>query len=687
MAEGDLRDIALGYLRSIAGDGAAFHRDQFEAIEALVAGSRRLLLVQRTGWGKSAVYFIATKLLRDRGSGPTLLISPLLVLMRDQIRAAQSLDLTAETINSTNKEDWERVFQQLTDDEVDLLLISPERLNNEEFREQALGTVLGRVGLVVVDEAHCISDWGHDFRPDYRRIRTVVTLLPKSVPALLTTATANDRVIADIVEQLGDGLEVFRGPLARESLRLGVVDIPDEAERLAWLASVIPHLEGSGIVYCLTIAATRLVADWLNSRGISAAAYSGREDTEYREDVETQLASNSVKAVVATSALGMGYDKPDLAWVIHYQSPGSPVLYYQQVGRAGRQLDKAYGILIRGGEDADIQDHFITTAFPTKDEADRILAAVSEGPLTRQRIAARVNLRVSRIDAFLKILEVGGAVARDSGKWTRTIQPWEYPTERVGAVTKARRAEQRAMRDYAGTDRCYMAFLTALLNDPDTHPCGRCANCKGRTVDPVVPQELAVAAEQFLRRQHMPLEPRKQWPSGFRNEHDLEPLSHHRLEQGYALCRYGSGVWGPLITAGKYRDGSFSSELTSALAETIENLLGDAGLEWVTSIPSFTRPGLVKDFAASVAERLGLPYLDLLEKRPAPPQKDMQNSFRQASNALAGLAMYGTPPGTPGLLIDDITDSRWTLTVAGYLLLSAGAGPLYPVVLADASHS
>jgi ATP-dependent DNA helicase RecQ len=683
----DLYGSALAHLRSIAGELAEFHRDQFEAIEALITGSRRLLLVQRTGWGKSAVYFIATKLLRDSGKGPTLLVSPLLALMRDQIRAAGSLSLTAETINSTNAVDWDRVFQQLEDDEVDLLLISPERLNNPEFRQQALGTVLGRTGLIVVDEAHCISDWGHDFRPDYRRIKTIVRRLPKTVPVLLTTATANNRVIADITEQLEDELVLLRGPLARPSLCLGVADIPDEALRLAWLASTIPRQEGSGIVYCLTIAATRLVANWLNSQAISAAAYSGRDDTEHRKDVEAQLAVNSLKAVVATSALGMGYDKPDLAWVIHYQAPGSPVLYYQQVGRAGRQLDKAYGILVRGGEDAEIQDHFITTAFPSEEEADRILTAVSEESLTRQQIAARVNLRLTRVEAFLKILEVEGAVSRNHGRWTRTIQPWVYPTERVVNVTAARRSEQHAMTAYAETDQCYMAFLTTLLNDPETQPCGHCANCKGTAVDTGVPRELRSAAEQFLRRQHLGLEPRKQWPTGLRDEHNLEPLKDYRLEPGYALCRYGSGVWGPLIRAGKYQDDSFALELVDAFADMITDKLGGAGVRWLTSIPSLTRPELVKNFAISVAERLDLPYLNVLEKNPAPSQKTMQNSFRQAANALSGLSVHETPPATPGLLIDDIVDSRWTLTVAGYLLRTAGAGPLYPVVLADASHS
>ncbi|MDF1597623.1 MAG: RecQ family ATP-dependent DNA helicase [Acidimicrobiia bacterium] len=684
--QSDAFDIALGHLQSLAGPGAGFHDDQFEAIEALVERRERLLLVKRTGWGKSGVYFIATRMLRDAGGGPTLLVSPLLALMRDQIRAAESLGLNAATINSTNTDEWAEVYGQLKRDEVDLLLISPERLNNPEFREKALGDVLSRVGLLVVDEAHCISDWGHDFRPDYRRIKTVVTLLPRTVPVLLTTATANNRVIADVVEQLGDHLQVLRGPLKRDSLRLGVLNLPNEVDRLAWLAATIPELPGSGIVYCLTVPATRTVADWLTSRGISAAAYSGQDDDEVRLKIEEELAGNDIKVVVATSALGMGYDKPDLAWVIHYQAPGSPVFYYQQVGRAGRQLDKAYAILMRGREDADIQDFFITTAFPAEEEADAVLAAVSQEPLKLGQIAARLNLREGKVAAFLKILEVEQVVARDHGYWSRTINPWTYPRERVEGVTAARRNEQAAMTAYAEIDSCYMELLTEILNDPQPEPCGHCANCEGYQLDPTVPKDMAIAAEAYLGRLHVPLEPRRLWPSGLSQEHQLEKLKEYQLEEGYALCRYGSAVWGDAIHDGKYVNVSFSPELVEALADIVSGRLDGKGIQWITHIPSLKRPHLVADFAAAVAARLGITHIPLLAKRDNAQQKAMQNSFRQAANAIAGLELSGTPPTAPGLLLDDIVSSRWTLTVAGYLLRSAGSGPLYPVVLADASH-
>jgi ATP-dependent DNA helicase RecQ len=430
-------------LRALAGPDAQFREHQREAIEDLVVGRRRVLCVQRTGWGKSAVYFIATAMLRASGEGPTLLISPLLALMRNQIEAAERLGLRAHTVNSTNRDDWDEVRGLIERDEVDLLLISPERLNNRRFRDTMLPLFAQRVGLLVVDEAHCVSDWGHDFRPDYRRIRDALEQLRPGAAVLCTTATANDRVVADVEEQLGAGagaggsgagseLRTYRGRLARSSLRLEVVTLPSQAERLAWLARWLPELPGSGIVYCLTKRDTESVAAWLNGRGISALAYSGEVDDAARVEVERRLLANDVKAVVATSALGMGYDKPDLGFVVHYQAPGSAIAYYQQVGRAGRALDEAHAVLLRGLEDRDIQDYFIASAFPPREKAEAVveLIASAERPVRIGELSAAVNLGQARIMAMLKVLDVEGAVAQDGSGWVRTDEHWSYDARR-----------------------------------------------------------------------------------------------------------------------------------------------------------------------------------------------------------------------------------------------------------------
>src|SRR4051812_33286082 len=452
-------------LRALAGPDARFREHQREAIEDLVVGRRRVLCVQRTGWGKSAVYFIATAMLRAQGEGPTLLISPLLALMRNQIEAAERLGLRAHTVNSTNRDDWDVVRDLIERDEVDLLLISPERLNNRRFRETMLPLFARRVGLLVIDEAHCVSDWGHDFRPDYRRIRDALEQLRPGAAVLCTTATANDRVVADVEEQLGAGargegseLRTYRGELARSSLRLEVVTLPSQAERLAWLARWLPELRGSGIVYCLTKCDTESVAAWLNGRGISALAYSGEVDDASRVEVERRLLANDVKAVVATSALGMGYDKPDLGFVVHYQAPGSAIAYYQQVGRAGRALTEAHAVLLRGVEDRDIQDYFIASAFPPREKAEAVveMIASAEQPVRLGELASAVNLGQARLTAMLKVLDVEGAVTQDGSGWVRTAEQWSYDARRYEAVTALRRREQDAMERYGLGDGCLM---------------------------------------------------------------------------------------------------------------------------------------------------------------------------------------------------------------------------------------
>jgi ATP-dependent DNA helicase RecQ len=453
---------------------ASFHPGQWEAIETLVVKRARLLVVQRTGWGKSMVYFLATHLLREQGAGPALLVSPLLALMRNQIEAALRINIRAATVNSTNQQDWQMIREQLLDNAVDILLISPERLANEEFREKMLLPVVDSMGLFVVDEAHCISDWGHDFRPDYRRIKRIVRALPPNIPMLATTATANNRVVADISTQLGN-ITALRGPLARTSLQLQNIHLPSQAARMAWLAEHLPSLPGSGIVYTLTVRDSQRVAEWLRACGIHAYAYHG-ELKEDRERLEQALLNNQLKALVATSALGMGFDKPDLGFVIHYQRPGSVVHYYQQVGRAGRALSQAYGILLSGTEDEQITDYFINTAFPPQAHIYEVITALNqaEDGLSIPQLEKQVNLRRNQLDKVLKILvtETPAPVSKQGRCWFATPVNYTVDWQRVEALTEIRRQEQQRMRDYLHTQACLMAFLARELDDPEPTPCG-----------------------------------------------------------------------------------------------------------------------------------------------------------------------------------------------------------------------
>ena len=683
-----IADDALDLLRQLTGRSDASFRDgQLEAITALVERRQKALVVQRTGWGKSAVYFVATRLLRARGAGPTILVSPLLALMRNQILMAERGHVRAATINSDNHDDWDAVEEAIDADEIDLLLISPERLNNKRFATTVMPELLKRVGLLVIDEAHCISDWGHDFRPDYRRFARVIPMLPRGVPVLCTTATANDRVVGDIVDQLGDDLEVIRGPLDRESLRLAVLDLAQPAERLAWLAREIPTFPGSGIVYCLTVRDTTQVASWLDKQGIPALAYSGESDSADRPAIEDALLANTVKVVVATSALGMGFDKPDLGFVIHYQSPGSPIAYYQQVGRAGRALDNAAGILLRGHEDEDIQDYFIRTAFPSREHAEAVVGLLDDAaePLPVTRIQAAVNVRYSRLVGMLKILEVEGAVEKEGSGYRRTLRPWTYPEDRVEQVTALRRAEQQAMRNYAGTTDCRMAFLRSLLDDHVPDRCERCDTCTGDRLRADLDPADVAAARQHLRAQALVLEPRKQWPTGLGDPRGrIAPGS--QLGEGRSLSVYGDGGWGSVVRSHRSRDRPLPDELIAAAARLVTAWRPDPGPAWLTMVPSTTSEAFVCDAAERLADALGLPFVDSLRRtRSSAPQREMANSAQQVRNVYGAFVASGELPPGPVLLVDDLVDSGWTLTVAGGALLQAGVDAVFPFTFAKAT--
>lgn len=681
-----LRPVADDLLIRLTGcPTATFRRGQWETIERIVGGRGRALVVQRTGWGKSAVYFLATRLLRDRGSGPTVLISPLLALMRNQLQMAERLGITARRIDSTNTLEWSDTTDALQAGALDLLLISPERLGNRQFRQEVLPELGAQVGLLVIDEAHCISDWGHDFRPDYRRIGRVLGLLPSSVPVLCTTATANDRVMNDIADQLGD-LDIVRGPLDRPSLHLAVMEMPSQARRLAWLASTIPQLTGSGIVYCLTVDDTERVASWLRTQGIDALPYSGQADHDHRVACEEALLRNDAKVVVATSALGMGFDKPDLSFVIHFQSPGNPIAYYQQVGRSGRALKHADGILLRGHEDTNIQDYFIKVAFPPKATAQRIVSLLEQTaePLSMRHIEEDVNVRHSQLETMLKILEVDGAVERVDGGWRRTLRPWAYDDERVERVTALRRAEQQAMHTYGTTTECRMAFLRRQLDDLPAPACGRCDNCTGKTWGITLDASLVAEANQHLRNRPIEIEPRRRLiatgscPGG--------PIPADRqLCPGRSLSRYGDGGWGDMVQRIKYDGLAMPDELVRAAVELIHRWTPDPAPTWVTSVPSSSDPDLVMTLASAVAVDLGLDFRRVVRgSRSRRPQKDMENSAQQLRNVRGAFAIDTGVPAGPVLLIDDIVDSRWTLTTIGIALREAGSGPVHPFVLAKA---
>ncbi|GAA2413980.1 RecQ family ATP-dependent DNA helicase [Actinomadura vinacea] len=694
--DGALRDEAERCLRALAGERARLREDQWTAIHALVVDRRRALVVQRTGWGKSAVYFVATRLLRERGAGPTVIVSPLLALMRNQIEAAERAGIRARTINSANTDDWEPIFAEVEAGAVDVLLVSPERLNNPDFRDLVLPKLAAGAGLVVVDEAHCISDWGHDFRPDYRRLRTLLADLPPGIPVLATTATANARVTQDVAEQLAaaDTL-VLRGALERDSLRLAVVRLPEAERRIAWLGEHLDRLPGSGIVYTLTVAAAHEIAGYLRERGYEVAAYSGQTEPAERLQAERDLHGNKLKALVATSALGMGFDKPDLGFIVHVGAPQSPVAYYQQIGRAGRGVDRAEVILLPGVEDRDIWAYFASLAFPPEPVVRATLDILDEAgrPLSTSALEPRVDLGRARLEMMLKVLDVDGAVRRVKGGWTATGQSWAYDRERYERVAAERAREQRAMLDYLATEGCREEFLRRQLDDPEARPCGRCDNCTGRHWPAEVSQAGAAQARDRLRRPGVEVAPRRMWPTGVKDDLGVSGRipPDHLAEPGRVLGRLTDIGWGNRLRelfAGP--DTDITQEMFDAVVKVLSAWDWAERPSGVVTVASRSRPRLVEGFGRRIAQIGRLPYLGGLVPlgEPVPRRHNSAQRLRSVWHGLTlpdDVATATREAAGPILLVDDHIDTGWTMTVATRLLRQAGAPTVLPLALATTS--
>jgi ATP-dependent DNA helicase RecQ len=677
---------AESVLKASLGDDASFRPHQWEAIDSLVNEQGRLLLVQRTGWGKSTVYFTATRLLRDAGAGPTLIISPLLALMRNQVAdASDELGLRAATINSGNTDEWDAIQDAAIAGDVDLLLISPERLADARFRRDVLDKLAADLGLVVIDEAHCISNWGHDFRPDYRRIKGVLEDFPDDLPIAATTATANDRVVEDITSQLPD-LNPLKGDLVRESLRIQTLEISSRIERLAWIDEYLDDTSRSGIIYCLTIDSAETVAEVLASRGHTVLPYHGSMDRDDRRDREDALHDNDVDALVATSALGMGFNKPDLGWVIHYQRPPNLIRYYQEIGRAGRALDEAPAFLFSGPEDDEIAEYFIDKAFPTPEEFDLVLSTLrdSDDSLYKYELLQQADLSWQAASSCLNILEVEAAIVKEENGFVLTGNDWQYDHDRVTAVTDHRRAELERIKEFVETDNCLTRFIDSELDGQLTEDCGQCANCAGPIRPPRVSDESNVEELLEVYHQHswQEIKPRyyMHHEDGGRSKipDDVKP------EPGRALTVYGAPGWGRTVSEDREGNGLFRGELVDAAASFIRDWNPSPAPEWVTAIPSQSHPGMVEGLGEQLAERLALPFHAVVSVTDTKQrQAKLKNSYQKCWNVSDAFEISTEVPDGPVLLMDDIVGSRWTLTEVSIELRTAGSGVVHPFALAE----
>ena len=669
-------------LKESYGENAEFREGQKEAIEAVVNG-KRTLVVQKTGWGKSLVYFLAAKLLKEKKrDGITLIISPLLALMNNQIDSAQRLGLNVKTINSDNNDEWDNIISDICDDNaVDALIISPERLANADFVKDCLDKIKNRVNLFVVDEAHCISDWGHDFRPDYRRIVKILQLLPGNVPVLATTATANDRVVNDIVAQLGENLVISRGELIRESLAIQVIKLQKKEDRLAWLAENIEKMPGSGVVYCLTKADCDLVTDWLNENDIKSEKYYADISKEDKAIVLEKFQKNEIKVLVATVAFGMGYDKPDIGFVIHFQRPANIVSYYQQIGRAGRGIELAYALLLCGEEDEHINQYFINSAFPTEKDMNIVVDFITDNPgKSISEIRGALNIRANRVDKTLKYLTVGDDIYTEDVNrkkcYYKSAKEWKPDLERSEGITAIRYKEMQDMDEFTKQKGCYMKYIAEKLDDVNAKVCGKCSNCRGLLFDETVGAETVQMAQQFIKSKFGVIEPRKQFPDKTKIE------SEYQFKSGIVLSNYADAGYGMAVQKGKYLDGYFSDELVDASVKILSEFIKNNNIEWITPVTSKRHPQLVPDFAKRLADRLGIGYFEGIKKFNAEEQKKFENSDGQYKNANDSFEIIQVKKENI-LLVDDMVDSRWTFTVCAMKMREMGSGDIYPFALAN----
>lgn len=686
------REGILKILWSYYGNGSVFRKGQEEAILAVLE-KKKVLVVQKTGWGKSLVYFLTTKILRERGEGVTIVISPLLSLMKNQIDAAKRLNLSSESINSSNSEEWEEIIEKLFNNKVDILFISPERLGNKDFIDKVLLAVKNKIGLFVVDEAHCISDWGHDFRPDYRRIVKIIKMLPMNIPLIATTATANNRVIFDIKSQIGADIEIVRGELIRESIAIDIIKLNKQEERLAWIAENLKNIEGTGIIYALTVDDTKLINSYLRSKGYKSEYYHGGLTGKERLYRENKLFNNEIKVLVATVALGMGYDKGDISFVIHYQKPGNVIAYYQQIGRAGREINIARAILLCGEEDDKITNYFIETAFPTETEMIRIVNIISENNgICQSDILSFINIRNSRLEKCLKYLEIEGAIFKEKNLYYSTLNKWIPNVNHSNEISKIRKAELKRMNDFINTDSCLMNFLAKELDDNHSKNCGKCKNCIGSTLQHKVDTLLVNDAIKFVKYSHLIIEPRTKWPYGINVDNigygKVNIAKENQMNEGIALCNYGDRRLGESVRIGKYIKNEFSKELLEESVELLKVKAKEWNIDTIVYIPSIKRKNLVKDLAYNIARKMNIDFVDAIMKiEDTVEQKTLQNSYYQCKNVIKSFDV-ATELNNLGnvLIIDDMVDSRWTLTYCSYLLKKYKlANKVYSFVLARTS--
>lgn len=646
-----------------------FHDLQWQVIENLLAG-KRVLFIEKTGFGKSLCFqFPATQL-----HGVTIVFSPLIALMRDQVRSMQEKGIRAAAINSNQEADENAaIIAKAQNNQLDILYIAPERMENAAWITAAREM---KIAMVVIDEAHCISMWGQSFRPNYRRIVNLVRLLPRNFPVLATTATATPRVQEDIIEQVGADLIPIRGQLMRSNIRLFVVHVESEDEKFFWLAEYLPKLKKTGIVYTGTQADTDIFSNWLQFLKFNSAAYSGRLDAESRMRVETDFINNKYDCVVSTNALGMGIDKPDIRFIIHTQIPQSPIHYYQEIGRAGRDGQEAFAILLYNpNEDVELPRAFIDGSKPAVAKYEKVIAVTKKALLGRNEIIKATNLKQTQVSVILADLIdqkiMNEQIAGRSKKYFFNPDAPALDLSAFETLRNAQNHELEKMLEYTSISSCRMKYLCNYLGDDRQGACGVCDNDAHQHMRVLTTDAMKQQLQDFRETFFPVLEVETQ---------------RSNIVNGVAASYYGVSNVGAALRHSKYEGGGdFPDWLLRLTLKAYRKYYGDPKFDMILYVPPTESGDLVKNFAEKVSSVLKIPISHKLVKSSATePQKVFQSSISKKDN-VHGKFLYQNPEEIAGksiLLIDDIFDSGYTIKEIGLYLTSIGAASIAPLVIA-----
>ncbi len=653
-----------------------FYDEQWEAIRRLLNGER-ILMIQRTGFGKSLCYqFPATQF-----SGITVIFSLLIALMRDQVKALNNKGVSARYINSEQSaEENSSTIQDALNGKVKILYIAPERQENMEWIE---ATRKMNLSMVVIDEAHTISVWGHDFRPAFRRIINLVKLLPQSLPVLATTATATKRVQHDIEQQIGGKLTTIRGLLVRDNFKLYAIKVHSEDEKLVWLAQNLNRIEGTGLIYTGTRVGTEIYAKWLAANGINAINYNAGHDADTRKDIENGLMQNRYKCVVSTNALGMGIDKPDIRFIIHTQIPASPIHYYQEIGRAGRDGKPTTIILFYNEskdengieEDYKLPKAFIDGARPSREKYLKAIEALKQEPLTERGLMKATNLKQTQI-RVIKADLIDQGIVREVVNGRNKILEYQFGAKELDTkafedLRNAKLKDLDAMVGYVNTSKPRMQYLCEFLDDDFNVNYSNCDNTNLNKLTVAFTDDWRDRLINF-RESYFPVL-------------EVESRSSN-IVNGVAASYYGVSNVGSALHRSKYENGGdFPDFLLRLTLKAFRKTYSNTRFDWVLYVPPTHSGDLVKNFAVKFASVIKVPISHKLVKiRQTSEQKVFQNGWLKQDNVKDAFS-YMSPEEIYGkriILLDDIFDSGATMKEIGKMLTAMGAETIVPVAIA-----